>query len=287
MMIHKFIERNYAHRADVIAAAIVEKPMQFSALIDGFDALVIIVSDSPYRECFTHHYSKDNLYIQERWYDRATLESLLPPGGNRDVQHWLATGEIVLDKHGFLHDKRELLLSVTPDIREQRLFREFSLFLRHFLLSRNDLEAGDLLDAHSNILIAVHHWAKMSVIEQGHVPEFTVWKQVRLINPGIFKLYEELSMNTETLEQRIRLAHLACDFSVMSKLKDCCRPLLRILSSRSEPWSAAELESHPELASMQTELHLLLKKLVRRSLIREVFVVSDPNLDVLELKYTS
>ncbi|HZG57643.1 nucleotidyltransferase-like protein [Paenibacillus sp.] len=286
-MIQSFIERHYAHRTDVIAAAFIEKPMQFSALIDGFDALVIVVTDADREHCFTHHYSKDNTYIQERWYDRATLESLLAPGGNRDVQQWLVTGEIVLDKEGFLEEKRETLLSVSPEKREQRLFREFSLFLRHFLLSRNNLEAGDLLDAHSHILTAVHHWAKISVIENGHVPELTVWKQVRTINPGIFKLYEELSMNSETLEQRVRLAHLACDFSVMSKLKDCCRPLLRILSSRPEPWSATELERHPELRSMQTELHLILKKLVRRSLIQEVFVASDPNLDVLEMKYIS
>ncbi|WP_309120989.1 nucleotidyltransferase-like protein [Paenibacillus sp.] len=286
-MIKSFVERHYADRPDVIAAAYIEKTMQFSALIDGFDALIIVVTDSDRQQCFTHHYSKDKTYIQERWYDRGTLGALLAPTGNRDVQQWLLAGEIVLDKQGFLEEKRETLLAVTPEKRDERLFQEFSLFLRHFLLSKNDLEAGDLLDAHSHILTAVHHWAKISVVESGHVPELTVWKQVRSINPGIFKLYEELSTNTETLEQRVRLAHLACDFSVMSKLKDCCRPLLRILSSRSEPWSAAELERHPDLHAVRTELHLVLKKLVRRSLIQEVFVASDPSLDVLEMKYTS
>ena len=286
-MIKSFVKRHYAHRADVIGAAFIEKPKQFSAFIDGFDALVLVVTDGDRPLSFTHHYSKDNIYIQERWYDRETLGTLLSPGGNRDVQQWLLAGEIVLDKQGFLEKKKETLLEATPDNREQRLFREFSLFLRHFILSKNYLEEGDLLDAHSHILTAVHHWAKISVIENGHVPEWTVWKQVRSLNPGIFKLYEELTMNTETLEQRIRLAHLACDFSVMSKLKDCCRPLLRILSSRPEPWSAAELESHPDLRMMQPELHLVLKKLVRRSLIQEVFVATDPDLDVLEMRYIS
>ncbi|HZG86524.1 nucleotidyltransferase-like protein [Paenibacillus sp.] len=286
-MIKSIVERFYMHRPDIIGAAFIEKPMQFSALIDGFDALIIVVTDGDRRLSYTHHYSKDQTYIQERWYDRTTLEALLGPGGNRDVQQWLMTGEIVLDREGFLQEKREMLLSVAPDKREQRLFKEFALFLRHFLLSRNFLEEGEVLDAHSHILQAVHHWAKISVIESGVVPELTVWKQVRKANPGIFKLYEELTMSNETLEQRIRLAHLACDFSVMSKLKDCCQPLLRILSSRSEPWSATELENHPDLRTMQTELHLLLKKLVRRKLIQEVFVASDANLDMLEMRYIS
>ena len=286
-MIKSFVEGQYEHRPEVIGAALIERPMKFSALIDGFDALVLIVTDADRRQVFTHHYSKDDIYIQERWYDRESLSALLQPGGNRDVQQWLIAGEIVLDKQGFLHEKREILTAVTPDKREQRLFREFSLFLRHYLLSKEYLLDGELLDSHSHILTAVHHWARISVIENGFAPELTVWKQVRKVNPGIFKLYEELTMNNETLEQRIRLAHLACDFSVMSKLKECCVPLLRILSSRPEPWSATELERHPDLRTMQTELHLLLKKLVRRSLIREVFVASDTNLDVLEMKYIS
>ncbi|MCI3923119.1 nucleotidyltransferase-like protein [Paenibacillus sp. TRM 82003] len=286
-MMKSFVQRSYEHRADVIAAALVEKPMQFSALIDGFDALVVIVTDSEDLSAYTHHYSKDNIYIQERWYDRATLEALLQQEGSRDVRQWILAGEIVLDKQGFLQNRRDELLAVTPDQRERRLFLEFTLFLRHYLLSKSYLQDGDELDAHSHILAAVHHWARISVIEADQVPELTVWKQVRKVNPGIFKLYEELTMNTETLEQRIRLAHLACDFSVMSKLKVCCEPLLRILSSRAEPWSASELEKHPVLRPMQAELHLLLKKLVKRSLIQEVFVTSDTNLDLLEMKYTS
>lgn len=286
-MIKSFVQRSYEHRADVIAAALIEKPLQFSALIDGFDALVLIVSNEEGPSVHTHHYSKDDTYIQERWYDRSTLEALLRQEGSPDVQQWIMAGEIVLDKQGFLQENRDQLAAVTPDQRERRLFREFSLFLRHFLLSKSYLQDGDELDAHSHILLAVHHWARISVIEADQMPELTVWKQVRRVNPGIFKLYEELTMNTETLEQRIRLAHLACDFSVMSKLRVCCEPLLRILSSRSEPWSAAELERHPELRPMQSELHLLLKKLVKRSLIQEVFVTSDTNLDILEMKYTS
>lgn len=282
-----YIKNRYGQRTDVVAAIVVEKPMQFSALIDGFDAMVLVVSDEATPHCFTHHYSREKSCIQERWYDCATFEKLLSPGGNVDVQHWVIAGEIVLDQRGYMKRKRDMLLEVTPEKRAQRLFEEFALFLRHFLLSKTYLENGDVLDAHSHILTAVHHWARISVVEQGFVPELTVWKQVRKVNAGIFKLYEELTMNAETLEQRIRLAHLACDFSVISKLKECCEPLLRIVASRTEPWSVAELERHPVLQPMQTELPVLLKKLVRKSFIREVLVMTNADPGILEMKYTS
>ena len=128
---------------------------------------------------------------------------------------------------------------------------------------------------------------KIAVVESGAQPDTALWKQVRSINAGIYKIYEELSSSAETLEQRVRLAHLACDFSVLSKMKSYCRPLLRLLASRHEPWSAAELLNVPELAPMRDELQLVLKKLANRSLVREVLVACDPGCEALELRYTS
>ena len=285
-MIRPFLEERYARRDDCIAAALVTKSMRHFRLLDGFDALVIVAATEPTVR-FTHHYSKDGWRIQERWFGRQTLESLLDSDVLPEVKMWLSSGEILTDKQGWLQTMREKMRAAESEGRELKMFREFCLFLRHFTLSKIELENGELLDAHSDILTAVHHWARLSIIESGAWPEMSVWKQVRKINAGIFKLYEELSSNAETLEQRVRLAHLACDFSVTSKLKAYCRPLMRILSSREEPWSAAELEDVPELAPMRGELHLVLKKLAKRSLIREVLVAGDPALEMLELKYTS
>ncbi|WP_274365471.1 nucleotidyltransferase-like protein [Paenibacillus thermotolerans] len=282
-----FIESRYKHRKDVHGLVLVERPMQFSALIDGFDALVLVITDGDPRNGRTHYYSKDNHYIQERWYDRTSFEAKLAPGGDKDVQQWVMAGEICMDTNGFLAKGKSQLLTFTPMKREKRLLSEFSLFLRHFILSKNYLDGGDVLDALSHIVTAVHHWARLSIVEQGHTPELTVWKQVKRLNPGIFKLYEELTMSQESVEQRVRLAHLACDFSVMSKLEDCCSLLIRILKSRSEPWSAAELEMHPELSSIQGELHLVLKKLAGKSLVKEVLVPAGSDIDLLELRYSS
>ena len=96
---------------------------------------------------------------------------------------------------------------------------EFSLFISKFIQSKEYLAEEHYLDAYSNILESLHHWARIVIIEENHYPELTVWRQVRLINPGVDKLYEELTLSSETLRQRVELVILACEFSVMSKMK--------------------------------------------------------------------
>jgi hypothetical protein len=283
----EFIKSQYENRPDVLGAVLIERGTLFFQLTEGVDALALMITQHHEGGCRTHHYSKDKRRIQERWYDRETLERLADNGGSAIVQQCLMVGEIVLDTNEFLANTKEKLLRMSPIKRKQRLISEFSAFLRNLVLSKTHMEHGDLLDAHSHILTGIHHWARLSIVEQDHVPELTLWKQVRKLNPGIFKLYEELTMSGESLEQRIRLAHLACEFSVMSKLEEVSKPLLEIMSSRSEPWSTEELEERLELQASQVDLQLLLKKLVGKSLIKEVCVPAGGGMDLLELRYSS
>jgi len=107
-------------------------------------------------------------------------------------------------------------------------------------------------------------------------------------NPGIYKLYEELTTSMESLEKRVQLVLLACEFHVMSKMKSCCRLLLDIIESREEPWSVGELMARPELKPLRLDLSLLLRKLVTRGLIREVAALPEANdPDALELQYAA
>jgi hypothetical protein len=164
---------------------------------------------------------------------------------------------------------------------------EFSLFLSKFLQSKEYLADGHYLDAYSNILEALQHWARIVIIEEGNHPELMVWRQVRSINPGVYKLYEELTLSSETLRQRVELVILACDFSVMSKMKSCCKLLLCILERRSTPWRIDEIQSHIDLQHLRINVSLLLNKLVKKALVREVAVAMDDTFSELELRYTS
>lgn len=203
-------------------------------------------------------------------------------GQNRNIIHWILQGDLWMDKKGHLQEIRARLRQFSDEIREQRLFLEFSLFLRSYLQSKEYLENGHVLDAYNNILEALHHWARIVIIEHAQHPEVTVWKQVNEINHGVYKLYEELTSSVETLKERVQLVLLASEFSVLSKMEASCKYLFRILKSREEPWSIHELKERLEASRLHVEVALILKKLLKRGLVRQV--VYSPEGDPASLK---
>jgi hypothetical protein len=249
--------------------------------------LVVIVTENQAITRTLFHYIKEGYRIQERWVSPVDLELWLFHGENRNIIYWILEGEIILDRGTYLESLKHRLLEFPELLKEQKLLMEFSLFLSKFIQSKEYLAEGHYLDAYSNILEALQHWARIVVIEENHHPELAVWQQVRLINPGVYKLYEELTLSSETLRQRVELVILACDFSVMSKMKSCCKLLLCILENRSTPWRIDEIQSHIDLQHLRINVSLLLNKLVKKSLVREVAVSMDDTFSELELRYTS
>lgn len=172
------------------------------------------------------------------------------------------------------------------ELREHKLLIEFSKFLRRYLQSKEYILENHSLDAYNNILEALHHWARIVIIEAGIHPEVTVWRQIKSINPGVYKLYEELTMSKETIKQRVQLVLLACEFSVMSKMERCCKRVLDLLSSSTEAWSLQELQQSEVLSDIKLELPLLLNKLVKKQLAKEVIYAMDEDITLLEIRYT-
>jgi hypothetical protein len=271
----------------IVSVIAVENPKQLPALTDGFDILLLIITKDLSLNNHITNYIKDEVRIQERWVDPSSLEHWIRYGQNRNIIHWLFKGEILLDHNTYLEGLRHRTLEFPADMREQKLLMEFSIFLRKYLQSKEYILDEHLLDAYNNILEALHHWARIVIIEEGYHPEVTVWRQIRTINPGVYKLYEELTMSKETIKQRVQLVLLACEFSVMSKMERCCKLLVRILNDREQPWGADELQEHPELSDIKIELPLLLNKLAKKSLIKEVAVPIDDDLNELVLQYTT
>ncbi len=284
--IRAYFAARYRNNEKVKSAIAVENTSRSYPFMNGFDLLFLVVSDAAEHIDFISHYIKDNFRIQERTVSPIVLERWIMTGENRNIMNGLLQGEIVLDRDAYLERLRDRLSEFPDEMRERKLLAEFSMFLRSYLHSRQYLQEKQMLDAYSSILEALHHWARIVIIEEGMHPETPVWNQVRKINPGVYKLYEELTMSRETLEQRIQLVLLACEFSAMSKMKNCCAVILRILGSREQPWSMNELTSHPELHGLHVELALILQKMVKKSLIKEAAVPVGEDLFVFELQYT-
>lgn len=279
------IRFRYEYDLGLIGALLVPNPAPFSPLVDGLDGLVLIVRDQDSGASTLSHYSKDRFRIQERCLNPAQLEQWIVYGPTKSVIQWMLQGEIVMDPHLYMEGLRHKLIGYPPEMRRQKLQIEFSHFLRTYQQSKQYLQDGHLLDAYSHVLEALCHWARIVIIEEGLHPEILVWAQVRKINPGVYKLYEELISNNESLEQRVKLVVLACEFSVMSKMEGCCAILLDVIKSRQTPWSLRELAEEADLKELNLELPLLITKMSRKQLIREVVISEDDSL-MLELRYT-
>lgn len=285
----QYVREKYADDLLVRSVLIVHKANPFSPLIDGFNYLVLIITDDEDHENPISHYSKENTTIQERRIQSSALERWIVFGDNRSIIQWILQGEICLDRYGYLEGVRHRLLEFPEDMRKQKLFIEFTLFLRNYLQAKQYSQENHFLDAYTSILEALLHWARITIIETGIHPEVTIWRQLNMINPGIYKLYEELTHSEETLEQRVQLVLLACEFNVMSKMADCCTLLLEVLKSREEAFSPSELMKHPQLCQLNVDMALVLKKLVLRGLIRETVALmgESTNLEALEVRYSS
>ncbi|OXM83933.1 nucleotidyltransferase-like protein [Paenibacillus rigui] len=271
----------------VISVLAVDNPSLFSALTDGFDLLLLVISNDDLKTDQQYHYIKDNCRIQERWICTSLLDRIIVQGERRNLIHWILKGEILLDRNIYLESLRHRMLEFPQEMREHKLLIEFSKFLRRYSESKEYVLDDHLLDAYNNILEALHHWARLVIIEAGLHPETTVWRQVKGVNPGVYKLYEELTMSKETLKQRVQLVLLACEFSVMSKMERCCKMLIQVLASREQAWSLHELQQNDKLADIRNELPLVLNKLVKKILAKEVIYTMDEQVSVLEIRYTN
>lgn len=284
-----YIREKYADDPSVRSVLVVPTASPFSPLIDGFDFLCLVVTDDVDHSDPISHYIKEDTTIQERRIHSSGLEQWIVFGENRSIIQWILQGEICLDRYGYLEGVRHRLLEFPEEMRRQKLFIEFTMFLRNYLQAKQYNKDNHFLDAYTSILEALLHWARIAIIEAGFHPEMTVWHQLRKVNPGIHKLYEELTLSGETLEQRVQLVLLACEFNVMTKMSDCCSILLKVIESRDESYSPTELMEHPNLSQLSVDMALVLKKLVVRGLIRETVVLigESMNLEALEVRYSS
>lgn len=273
-------------KSALAALMLIANPDLYNPFLEGLDCLVLLITEADDQPDWTEHMQLNGKRVMIRTIHTDELHEWIAGGENRNNIELLARGEILLDRDGYLAGVRERLISFPESMREQYRFTEFLGFLRTYLQAKQEMVGGNMLDAYSHILTALHHWARIVLIEDGRHPEMTVWKQLKRVHPGVYKLYEELTASPETLEQRVQLVMLACEFSVMSKMKSCCGLLLDIMNSREEPWSIGELQGHPVISSLQVDLSLVIQKLVKKAYIKEVIVMKESNgNEALELMY--
>ena len=113
---------------------------------------------------------------------------------------------------------------------------------------------------------SLHHLGRLSVIDSGNYPEVTVWAQVKLIEPAIYKLYEELVMSNESIEKRLELLFLASEFMINNRTQDGAEHIVEVMLAQ-ETWTIQELHDHPELSYYSTDLEVFVEYLIDKGYI--------------------
>ncbi|WP_426253647.1 nucleotidyltransferase-like protein [Paenibacillus pabuli] len=240
------------------------------SLIQDFELLVLVVHNTDHQiSSKVGHYKYGDFRYQMIYVSRNELQHSVITGDSNNILQCLIEGEIIWEADSALSNLREELSVFGSTLREQKLLHEFASFLRMYVEAKRYIQEGHVVDAYYNVLEALGNWARIVLIEQGIYPDHAVWTHVQSLDRALWKLYQELTVSSETLEQRVELVLLACEFSVMSKMSDCSGLLLRVLGSRREPWSMDELVHHSQLRFVREDLPLILRKLVFRSIVKE------------------
>lgn len=239
------------------------------SLIQDFELLVLVVHNDDQLKSAVGHYRYGDLRYQMIYASRHELKSSIVTGNHNNLTECLIEGEIIWEEDSALSDLRQELSAFGTELREQKLLHEFTSFLRMYVEAKRHIQEGHVVDAYYNVLEALGNWARIVLVEQGIYPDHAVWTHVQNLDRALWKLYQELTVSSETLEQRVELVLLACEFSVMSKMSECSELLLRVLRSRKEPWSINELVHHPQLRFVREDLPLVIRKLVFRSIVKE------------------
>lgn len=237
--------------------------------IHDFDMNMVVVYEEKQLEPSVRHYIIRGERCQTVSVGLEDMERKLVEGDDLLLK-CLLEGDIIKDSNGCLARLRGDFLRFEGPAKEEKLFKAFARFLQNYLEAKAHVRQGHFLDAYQSIMACLHHWAEIELVERGIHPESVVWDQITGLNTPVRKLYEELTESRETLAQRIELVLLACEFYISSKMADCTVVLLRILRSRKQPWTIQELMEHPLLENVQDELPLVLRKLVYRSLVKEI-----------------
>ncbi|MEJ8548240.1 nucleotidyltransferase-like protein [Brevibacillus borstelensis] len=213
------------------------------------------------------------------------LEKGLVQGLDENLVTWLQRGEILWDKDDFICRLRQRLNRLPESLQKRMLCKEYSRLLHAFQETRDYLQEGMILDAYHALLKALYVWAKWIVFRAGEQPESAIWTQVKNLDPSVYKLYEELTLNHEELEKRIELILLPMDFFLSSRLKESVRYLIEVMETRPAPWKLHELAEHASLDHSGIELPLLIEKMVQRALVYETICTNTDDQQSREIGY--
>jgi hypothetical protein len=261
------IYQEKASHKNTLGILMIEKVVQHSPVTDTFNIVLFVIVQNAEHPVFIKHYAFHDQKAALHIVDEQKVREWILYGSNRKVIDWLLNGKILFDRNEYISNLRKELLEFPKENRKLKMGLEFAKLIRRYMEGRSFFEKEQFLDAYNHVLHALHHLARLSVIEHGFYPEVTVWNQVKNIEPQIYKLYEELIESEEPLYKRLELLFLASDFLIHSKLDVGASHLISVLETKNEPWSIFDMYRHHELEAYSIDLVIMLEFLVEKNVL--------------------
>jgi hypothetical protein len=258
-----------ASHKDTLGILLIEKVSTNRKLTEGFDAILFVITDSE-QEWTVKHYAFADQKAALHIVSKKQLKDWFTYGSNRKAIEWVIRGKAIFDRNEFIEQFKEDLRQFPEEDRKKKMGIEFAKLLKRQEEGKNLFHANQYLDSFNHVVHALHHLARLAVIEKGFYPEITVWDQVKKMEPEFYKLYTELVDSKEPLEKRLELMLIASEFSLSAKTKQGCRHILSVMAQKEEAWTYAELTEHEELKEYQVDLVVLLEHLIKKELINVV-----------------
>lgn len=261
------IYQERASNPDTLGVLLVEKMKENSPSTDNFDAILIVLVKGEMTSWYVKHYQYTEQNAALHIVGESQLKQWLRLGTNRRSVEWVLDGKILFERNDYITKLRNELHDFPLEDRKQRIGVEFAKVIMRLTNGKDLYVEKQYLDSFNHLVHALHHLARLSVIDHGFHPEVTVWNQVKKIEPEIFKLYQELVESNEPIAKRIELILLASEVAVSTRARIGSSHLIEIMKTKSEPWTFAELKNHKEIKDYSLDLAILLDYLASKGII--------------------
>lgn len=260
------IYQERASQESTLGVVLIEKREKVSPSTDTFDTILLIITKENETSVFTKHYTYDQKKAAMHIITEKQLQKWLLLGTNRKIVDWLFNGRIIYDRNEFMEKLITELKEYPFAGRKIKMGLEYAKLIRRYLEGKLLFEEKNYLDAYRHVIESLHHLARLAVLENGLLPEVTVWSQVKKIEPAIYKLYEELTLSDESIDKRLELLFLASELLIHSRTADGAQHIMEIMSQKKS-WTIQELHEQEELKNYSSDLEVFIEYLVGKEMI--------------------
>ncbi|PTM56404.1 nucleotidyltransferase-like protein [Desmospora activa] len=266
--IYPELKKEIELNSNAVGALIIPSPPAHLTAVEPVDLLLFVLVRKTPQQATVYHYR--SWRIKTVWVSWSCAFASIINGERGDYVEWILHGEILYDPERKVEELATIVQRFPTEYRSKKMCIELCSLLEGYQRSRWHLKLGEVMDAYLSIQETLKRWGRLAVMEAGEFPRQDLWNQIRRLQPGIYKWYQELASGGESPEQRIRLVLLAVEYAVISKLEWYGRYILNLLQQQKEMWSLGELNEQFDAENISIDLSLLMEEMVKRSLVEEI-----------------